>query len=45
MSLHADVVLKALPPVVDTRVAGDSKWWEDASEVERVAKMYRGFVL
>ncbi|TXT13378.1 hypothetical protein VHUM_00745 [Vanrija humicola] len=40
LSLHADVVLKALPPVVDTRVAGPDKWWEDAKEVERVVKMY-----
>ncbi|KAL1408165.1 hypothetical protein Q8F55_004969 [Vanrija albida] len=40
LSLHADIVLKALPPVVDTRVAGPGKWWEDTKEVERVVKMY-----
>ncbi|RSH79393.1 uncharacterized protein EHS24_001439 [Apiotrichum porosum] len=40
LSLHADVVLKALPPVVDTRSAGDNRWWEDAKSVERAVKLY-----
>lgn len=39
LSLHSDVVLKALPPLVDTKVAND-KWWEDERELERVVKMY-----
>ncbi|CAK9784317.1 hypothetical protein CC85DRAFT_284854 [Cutaneotrichosporon oleaginosum] len=41
LSLHSDVVLKALPPIVDTRVA-PAAWWEDAHELERVVKMYIG---
>lgn len=45
LSLHADVVLKALPPVVDVRVAAagakdDSRWWEDPKGVERAVKLY-----
>lgn len=39
LSLHADVALKALPPVADSRaVTGD--WWKDPKELERVVKMY-----
>lgn len=40
LSLHSDVVLKALPPIVDKRVAGSNAWWEDTKELERVVKMY-----
>lgn len=39
LSLHSDVVLKALPPVLDTRAAAEP-WWEDERELERVVKMY-----
>ncbi|WWC67578.1 uncharacterized protein I206_101488 [Kwoniella pini CBS 10737] len=42
LSLHANVYLKALPPVVDT-IQGkevDGKWWEDRQELERVLRMY-----
>ncbi|BEJ03781.1 hypothetical protein CcaverHIS641_0109560 [Cutaneotrichosporon cavernicola] len=42
LSLHSDVVLKVLPPIVDTHVAGSSPWWEDVHELERVVKMYLG---
>lgn len=42
LSLHSDVVLKALPPIVDTRIAGPGAWWEDVHELERVVKMYIG---
>lgn len=41
LSLHADVVLKALPPIVDKRIAGSNAWWEDGAELEHVIKMYR----
>jgi hypothetical protein len=43
LSLHANVFLKALPPVVDTQALekqGQSKWWENEKEVERVLRMY-----
>lgn len=39
LSLHSDVVLKALPPVIDTTVASEP-WWEDERELARVVKMY-----
>lgn len=39
LSLHSDVVLKALPPVIDTTAAKEA-WWEDERELERVVKMY-----
>lgn len=39
LSLHSDVVLKALPPVLDTTAANEP-WWEDERELERVVKMY-----
>lgn len=39
LSLHSDVVLKALPPVVDTAAAPE-RWWADERELERVVQMY-----
>jgi hypothetical protein len=38
LSLHANVYLKALPPVVD--ITQGNKWWEDRSELEQVLRMY-----
>ncbi|GFZ49035.1 hypothetical protein JCM24511_06785 [Saitozyma sp. JCM 24511] len=38
LSLHANVYLKALPPVVD--LTQGNKWWEDRSELEQVLRMY-----
>lgn len=40
LSLHANVYLKALPPVVD--LTQGNKWWEDRSELEQVLRMYGG---
>ncbi|WVO15753.1 hypothetical protein L204_103415 [Cryptococcus depauperatus] len=42
LSLHANVFLKALPPVVNLS-QGDGKdgnWWENREELERVLRMY-----
>ncbi|WVF70161.1 hypothetical protein IAT40_004949 [Kwoniella sp. CBS 6097] len=42
LSLHANVYLKALPPVVDIVNAKekDGSWWNDRKELERVLRMY-----
>ncbi|OWZ71946.1 hypothetical protein AYX14_02622 [Cryptococcus neoformans] len=41
LSLHANVFLKALPPVVEVFELGpDGKWWTDRNELERVLRMY-----
>ncbi|OCF59200.1 hypothetical protein L486_03702 [Kwoniella mangroviensis CBS 10435] len=42
LSLHANVYLKALPPVVDIVQGKESegKWWDDRKELERVLRMY-----
>ncbi|WRT65118.1 uncharacterized protein IL334_002060 [Kwoniella shivajii] len=42
LSLHANVYLKALPPVVDVIQAKEKEggWWSDRKELERVLRMY-----
>lgn len=38
LSLHANVFLKVLPPVVESKV---ETWYDDKKELDRVIKMYR----
>ncbi|WVR04290.1 hypothetical protein IAU60_001290 [Kwoniella sp. DSM 27419] len=40
LSLHANVYLKALPPVVDVSADPQGRWWDDREELERVLRMY-----
>ncbi|WVQ83868.1 hypothetical protein IAT38_006012 [Cryptococcus sp. DSM 104549] len=40
LSLHSNVFLKALPPVVDVTAQKEGKWWTDRQEFERVLRMY-----
>ncbi|WWD21977.1 hypothetical protein CI109_106465 [Kwoniella shandongensis] len=41
LSLHSNVFLKALPPVVDVvQAQQNGKWWDDSKELERVLRMY-----
>jgi len=44
LSLHANVYLKTLPPILDSSEVNDvdgGKWWDERIEVERVVRMYR----
>lgn len=40
LSLHSNVYLKVLPPVVNVKEAAEEAWWNDIKELERVLRLY-----